>query len=271
MRITLISVFVSLFIAVAPALAGDTNYTVTSDISFGDLPRQVLDIYSPAEVNDDTPVLLFLFGGGFVSGSKEQARVIGQNFAEAGMIVVTPNYRINTTFPNFVEDAAKAAAYVWQTLKTSAGDPRPMVMSGWSAGAYIAAKVSYDGRYLEAEGVSPDAIAGFIGLAGPYWGGLCAGSSCPNTFLPGSEADWPVADFVDPSDPPMLLVQGTRDNYVDIGNLEALAAAGTKAGLDVTTLVLKDKFHKQVMYMMEDEGTEVRDAAEAFIAKVTSN
>ncbi len=69
----------------------------------------------------------------------------------------------------------------------------------------------------------------------------------------------------------MLLVQGARDEFIDIGNLETLAAAAREAGLDVTTLVLKDKFHKQVMYMMEDEGTEVRDAAEAFIAKVTSN
>lgn len=271
MQSVIISAVVVASIAFTPALAQDDSYTVATDVPFGDLPRQALDIYTPVSVADDTPVLIFLFGGGFSMGNKSQSRGIGENYAEAGNIVVAPNYRINTTFPNFMVDAAKAVAYARRHLTTTTGAPRPIVVSGWSAGAYIGAKITYDDRYLEAEGVPNDAIVGFIGLAGPYWGGLCAGSKCPNTFLPGTEADWPVADFVDPSDPPMLLVQGTRDNYVDIGNLETLASAGEAAGLDVTTLILKDKFHKQVMYMMEDEGTEVRSAAETFIAEVASD
>lgn len=271
MRFSLLLGFALLAVSAWPALAEDQGYTVTADVPFGELPRHVLDIYTPATVTDDTPVLVFLFGGGFSTGSKGQGRVIGQNYATAGTIVVTPNYRINTPFPDFVEDAAAAVAYAQKNLTTSTGDPRPLVMSGWSAGAYIGALVSYDQRYLEAKNVPPDAIAGFIGLAGPYWGGLCAGLRCPDTFPPGTEVDWPVADFVDPGDPPMLLVWGTRDNYVDRGNVETLAAAGDVAGIEVTTLILEGKFHKQVMYLMEDAGTKVRTAAEAFITQVTSD
>ncbi len=272
MKTALISAFAVLFLAFKPVLATDRGYTVTTDVPFGDLPRQKLDIYLPEMVTDNTPVLVFLFGGGFVMGDKGQARVIGQNYAASGTIVIAPNYRLNSVFPNFVVDAAKAVAYVRENLTTSDEEPRPILMSGWSSGAYIAAKVAYDGRYLEAEGVKRDAIAGFIGLAGPYWGGLCAGARiCPELFPPDRQTDWVVAEFVDPEDPPMLLAQGAHDEFIDIGNLETLAAAGESAGLSVTTLIVKDTFHKSVMYKMEDSGSEVRDAAEAFIAQMTSN
>ena len=48
------------------------------------------------------------------------------------------------------------------------GDPRRVYLIGHSAGAYNAAMLAYDARWLAAEGLSPRAIAGFIGLAGPY-------------------------------------------------------------------------------------------------------
>lgn len=271
MRTGVLSALTASSLVIAPAFAEELGYTVATDVPFGELPRQRLDIYTPNTVSDDTPVLIFLFGGGFISGDKGQVRVIGQNYAAMGTIVIAPNYRIKTTFPDFVVDAAKAVAYVRQHVTNSKGDPRPIVMGGWSSGAYIGAKVAYDGRFLDAEGLPSDTIAGFIGLAGPYWGGLCAGAKCPDTFPPDSFAEWAVAEFVDPGDPPMLLIQGTRDQYVDLGNLETLAAAGEKAGLSVTELILKDKYHKTVMYMLEDAGTEVRDAAEAFIAQATTN
>lgn len=270
------SVFLSALTAFAltatAALADETSYTVTKDVPFGDLPRQLLDIYTPDTVTDDTPVLVFLFGGSFSFGDKGDAYLIGQVFAKAGVIVVTPNYRTypEASFPGFIEDAAKAIAHSSQTLRTSTGAPRPIVVSGWSSGAYIGSMVSYDGRYLVAEGVPPSTVSGFIGLAGPYWGGLCAGRSCPQIFPPDTEADWPVADFVDRDDPPMLLVQGTADSYVDFGNFETLGAAGEAAGLEVTTLVLENGYHKLPMSRMGEQGSEVHDAAEAFIARATA-
>ena len=271
MRRLLLSFLVTLSMAVAPARAGEPGYSVTADVPFGDLPHQVLDIYTPAAVADDTPVLVFLFGGGFRYGDKSRPRLIGESFAKTGTIVVAPNYRTNAAFPTFIEDAAKAVAHVRQELRTSRDDPRSIIVSGWSAGAYIGGAVSYDGRYLDAQGLPSDTVSGFIGLAGPYRGGLCAGARCDSIFPPATKADWPVASFVDPGDPPMLLVQGTLDNYVDIANLETLAAAGDAAGLDVTTLVVEKRSHRSVMSDMESPGTEVRRAVEAFLAQIASD
>jgi acetyl esterase/lipase len=255
------------------ALAEEAGFSVTSDIPFGDLPRQVLDIYSPEMVSSDTPVLVFLYGGGFSNGNKTQIRWIARSFVQSGVIVVTPNYRLypEVTFPAFIEDTAMAVSYVWRNLRNGADIPRPIILGGWSAGAYISAMVAYDGRYLEAVGTPPRAVTGFIGLAGPYWGGLCAGERCPHIFPEGTEANWPVARFVDASDPPMLLVRGTHDIFVDIGNLETLAAAGEAAGIDVTTVVVKDGFHEQMMSDIKEPGTEVHEATDAFLMRVLAD
>jgi len=271
---TLIKTILTALLMIAdPVLADETAISITDDIPFGDLERQTLDVYWPETVNDKTPVLVFLFGGGFSMGSKGQVRAIGKSFAKSGMIVVAPNYRIypSAVFPDFVEDCSKAVAHAWRTMQTNAGDPRPIILSGWSAGAYISALVAYDGRYLAAQGLPPSAIKGFVGLAGPYTGGLCAGQLCPHIFLDGTEADWPVDRFVDSTDPPMLLVQGALDTYVDIGNLETLSEAGDEAGIDVITLVVEKRFHKHVMWDLEESGTEVRDAVDAFLASVLTD
>ena len=252
------------------AVGGETGVNVTKDVPYSASPALSLDIYHPPEVSDESPVLVYLFGSGFGRGSGEQAYRIGPEFAAEGVIVVAPDLTFAEPFPEFVRLAAKGVAHAWKTLRTSSGDPRSMFLSGWSSGAYITGLLSYDERYLAAEGLPGDAIMGFIGLSGPYWGGLCGGSQCPNTFPPGTEADWAIPSFVDPDDPAMLLVWGTRDGNVERGNLDDLAAAGETAGIGVTTLILQDEFHSDTLNMMGVPDTEVFSAAKAFIGAVNA-
>lgn len=249
------------------AHAENTPYSVEKDIRFGNLPQHVLDIYWPEAVKSGTAVLIFFYGGGFSHGDKSQIRRIGESFSKAGIIVVAPNYRLHpeASFPDFVKDAALAVSYVWQNLRDEATLPRPIYIGGWSAGAYIAALISYDGRYLEEVDTPANAIAGFIGLAGPYEGGLCAGETCPHTFPESTAPDWPVARFVDTTEPPMLLVRGTHDLFVEKSNLEDLAASGNSAGIAVTTLVIEDAFHDDVLSEIEQPGTSVREAVDVFL------
>lgn len=252
------------------AHAEEDSRAVQKDIRFGELPQHVLDIHLPDAVASDTPVLVFFYGGGFSHGDKAQIRRVGKTFADAGIIVVAPNYRLSpvAAFPDFVKDAALAVSYVWQNLRDDDAGPRPIFIGGWSAGAYISALVAYDRRYLEAADVPASAIAGFIGLAGPYKGGLCSGETCPHIFPEGTEPDWPVANFVDATDPPMLLVRGTHDLFVDRRNLEDLAASGDAAGIKVTTLVIEDAFHDDVLSEMEQPSGLVPEAVEVFMENV---
>lgn len=230
----------------ADASANEPEYQVTLDIPFGDHSMHMLDIYAPGTVTDETPVLVFLHGGGFTRGDKTQASIFGAQFAREGIMVVSPNYRLDAAFPAFVFDAAEAVAYVHSELRTSTGDPRPLFISGWSAGAYIGAMLSYDDRYLNAQGLPPDAIAGFIGVAGPYLGGRCAGLRCPDVFPPETEANWSAADFVDTDDPPMLLVHGSRDRYVDIENLDAVMSAAASFDVPARRIIVNGGSHMGV-------------------------
>ena len=48
------------------------------------------------------------------------------------------------------------------------GNPKRVFVMGHSAGAYNAAMLALDARWLGAVGHTPGELAGFIGLAGPY-------------------------------------------------------------------------------------------------------
>lgn len=77
----------------------------TSDVRYGtaiDKPtdRQVdllLDIHEPqGDTAEKRPVFIFLFGGGFVSGTKEkEPRVYCEQLARRGYVAVAPSYRLN--------------------------------------------------------------------------------------------------------------------------------------------------------------------------------
>ena len=116
-------VLLALAIAATAAWSDEPAYSRTKDIAYGDEARQMLDLYSPATVVDGTPVLMFFHGGGFTGGDKTQVINFGSSFAEAGVIVVSAGYRIDAPFPHFVEDAAKAVAYVHREFRTAADDP----------------------------------------------------------------------------------------------------------------------------------------------------
>ena len=134
--------------------------------------------------------------------------------------MAVPDYRLypQVRFPAFIEDGAEAVARARDVLARIEGRRRPIVLMGHSAGAQIAALLALDERHLREAGLRAcEAVAGMIGLAGPY------------DFLPLQEeryrrifpeasraASQPIA-FADANDPPLLLVAGTADETVDSG------------------------------------------------------
>ncbi|MBO0904024.1 alpha/beta hydrolase [Jiella sonneratiae] len=225
--------------AVTPA--GD--YRLVSNLSYAPGPRRVLDLYLPKTMNPATPVVVFVHGGSWDSGSKDIYPFVGQSLASAGFAVAIPNYRLypETRFPGFVEDAAKAVAAVERLAADGReGIPRgrhPLFLMGHSAGAEIAALLATDGRFLRDAGTSVQRLSGFVGLSGPY------------DFLPLKEerykkifpaalrqASQPV-NFVSGDEPPTLLLTGAADTTVDPKNTASLGAKLRAAGVPVTTTV----------------------------------
>lgn len=216
-------------------LSSNAVYRATHDVAYGELGRQRLDLYAPAEGDAPWPVVVFFYGGGWREGSKAMYEFVGSSLARAGYLVVVPDYRIfpEVTFPAFNEDAAAAVAWVQGNVADHGGDPQRVVLVGHSAGAYLAAMVTLQDGLLAGAGGDPARIAGFAGIAGPYdFLPLDEGSYLQDVFPRETRGVSQPVHHVRPGaqTPPILMLHGTADERVWPRNTRRLAAALEGAG-----------------------------------------
>ena len=218
-------------------LAGSDGATLqVQGQPYGPGPRHKLNIWVPTGTarTDRLPVLVWLYGGGWYSGARDDYGFAGRAFARAGFIVVIPDYRIvpDGHWPDFLQDSAAAVAWTQQNIADYGGDPRRIALSGHSAGAYNAVMLALDPQWLKAAGSDASVIRGVAALAGPY---------DFHPFEPGGRADVAMGDirpiektqpitFVRADAPPLWLGHGTADTVVRVRNSRRLAAAMAKVG-----------------------------------------
>ncbi len=191
---------------------------VARDLSYGDDPRQRFDIYAPvtATTASPAPVIVFFYGGGWDSGSKDVYGWAAQALAAKGFVVAVPDYRLvpQVLFPVFIQDAAAATARVAEVVGQYGGDPDRLGVIGHSAGAHLAMMITLDRRYMQAVG-RPDLIKAAAGLAGPYDFLPFDVPSSINAFgqAPDPEQTQPL-HFARADAPPLWLGHGTADVIV---------------------------------------------------------
>src|SRR5512133_1307694 len=81
---------------------------------------QTLDLWIPAAEHKDA-ALLFIHGGGFKEGDKEQMQGYCELYARGGFISGTINYRLTSqgySFPAPLEDAEEAVAWMRSNAAT---------------------------------------------------------------------------------------------------------------------------------------------------------
>ncbi len=143
--------------------------TVKQDVFYTEHrdPLRSLDIYAPKDCNS-CPVIVFIHGGAWKTGDKSNHRIKGLFFAERGFVFVSINYRTfpDTPFPLFVEDASDALAWIYRNIDRYGGDGSRIVLMGHSAGAHIAALVSYEREFLLKRGLPRKILKGLILLDG---------------------------------------------------------------------------------------------------------
>jgi len=226
---------------IAPA----KGYAVQADVSYGSLPRQKLDLYLPPQSYAPVPVVVFFYGGGWEEGNRADYRFVGAALASKGIAVAVPDYRIypEVVFPAFVEDGALAAKWVRDHVASLGGNPGRIYLMGHSAGAQIAAMLALNPEYLGAAGMDRRAIAGLIGLSGPYDFLPLKSARLKEIFGdPAPRRTQPI-DFVDAGAPPALLLTGSADQTVNPGNSKRLAEALQAAGVKVEYRVYADIGH----------------------------
>lgn len=209
----------------AELLVVGNGFIRTADLAYGVDARQRLDVYRPRAARGAAPVIVFLYGGRWQHGSKDDYRLLGDALTRRGWVAVVPDYRMypGTRFPAWVDDGARAVRWARDHISGFGGDTARLFVVGHSAGAHTAALLALDARYLRAAGVPPGAVRGFASLAGPVdttW-------TDPDVqALMGPSEGWPrtyPATHIDAADPPLLLLHGAADETVAPANSVNLA------------------------------------------------
>ncbi len=111
-----------------------------------------LNVWAPAKHHGKLPVMVWIYGGGFIAGATSEPRQDGVHLAHKGVIVVSMNYRLGI-FGFFVSpelaaesphhaagnyglmDQTAALQWVKKNIARFGGDPKKVTIFGESAGS----------------------------------------------------------------------------------------------------------------------------------------
>ncbi|AZZ98833.1 alpha/beta hydrolase [Pseudoalteromonas sp. R3] len=172
------------------------------------IERGALDIYCPID-KKNRPVIIWFHGGGLRSGEK----VLPPRLLNQGVCVVSPNYRLypKVKAPSYIEDAANAVAWVFNNIENYGGDPNKIILSGHSAGGYLALMVGMDIQWLAKHNINANRLAELV----PFSGHTITHFTVRNER--GIKGEQPIIDALAPlyhvrkDAPPITLITGDRE------------------------------------------------------------
>lgn len=231
------------------ALVPATTYEGREGVSYGSGPRQMLDVYQPLPGKAVAPpIVVFFYGGNWESGERANYRFVGEFLAASGAIAVIPDYRLypQVRYPDFLKDCAAAVAWAFANARALGGDPARIYVMGHSAGAYNAAMMALDPRWL---GAQREQLAGFVGIAGPYDFLPIENPATQRAFSwPNTPRDSQPVEYVSPKAPRTLLIAANKDNLVNpVRNTGGLAQRLKAAGVDTTVRLMEGVNHVTVL------------------------
>jgi len=128
------------------------NLPPEQELRYGPDKRQIMDLWRPREERRPAPVIVFVHGGWWTQGDKDEYG-IGQKveaFSRLGYVFVSINYRMvpDVALEDEPRDVSSAIRYLRQHARELGIDPERFALMGHSAGAQLSALVSTDPRYL---------------------------------------------------------------------------------------------------------------------------
>jgi acetyl esterase/lipase len=250
-----------------------------------DIPYQVkigeateknkLDLYLPRDAKG-VPVIVSFYGGGLTAGDKKGQAFVGQRFASAGVATAVANYRLTpeVRHPVHVQDAAAAFAWVKQHIAEYGGNPDQIFVIGHSAGAYLAALLSTDERYLAAHKLSLRDIRGVVPVSGFYWVERSGVGPDRDKRIWGTDekawVDASPAHHLNSHVPPMLVLYTDGDDeWRRVQNAEAADALRKAGNSRVEIAEIKGRTHNTIWSRLNEDGDEVSDRIVQFVRKLT--
>jgi acetyl esterase/lipase len=258
------------------------NIKVLKDLQYieGGHERNRLDLYLPEKSAGRLPVIVWIHGGAWLGGSKEDCPAVA--LVAKGYAAASINYRLSQhgVFPAQIEDCKAAIRWLRANAAKYHLDPDHIGVWGASAGGHLVALLGTTGDKTDWDRAGGNTDQSSRVQCVVDWFG-----PADLTVLGqhGDKPDSPIArllggrlaevkekarvaspvTYVTKDAAPFLIMHGDQDNLVPLGQSEQLAAALRKAGVDVTLRVVKDNGHGGPGFV----DPENRKLIEAFFAK----
>ena len=234
----------------------------------------MLDIYKLKNLGGAQPLLVFIHGGGWRSGKKEDYRLYNLAFAQKGFVTASISYRLSGVekYPAAIEDVKCAVRWLRAHAADYNFDPDKIALIGGSAGGHLSLLAGYadDSAFAaECDAEVSSRVQAIVDLYGPvdltteyarthklttsFFGKSYEEAS--GSYLEASPLHW-----LTPDDPPTLIFQGTIDDLVPVSQSDTLKAALDRAGVFGEyhrlkgwphTLDLSQKMNDYCQYYME--------------------
>lgn len=222
---------------------------ITNTVTFGPNPKHLLDLYGPKRASGKAPIMLFVHGGGWDSGTRTEYSFAGRALAALGFVVAIADYRVfpEVRFPGFMEDLGAAASWLLAHAGVYGGDPERVFLAGHSAGAYNAVMLALQPERFGAPGLRGK-VEAVVGLSGPYDFYPYDVKQSIDAFgeYPEPLTTQPV-NLVTPEAPPMFLGHGVKDVTVGDYHTVRLAAKLRQAGVPVVERHYRGLGHEQLV------------------------
>jgi len=224
------------------------NVKVTNDVEYGKVGNRALtlDLFEPKDVKRPVPGLIFVHGGSWKGGSRKHYTYYCEHFASEGYVAATIDYRLSgeAPFPAAIQDVKCAIRWMRANAAKLHVDPDRIGLAGGSAGGHLVLLAAYshtDDPELEGNGGYPGVsskVQAVVDLYGPVelragrrgsvytFMGNKSTEEAPELYAKAS----PITHLTKDA-PPTLILHGTVDELVPIGQSDKLAAKLTELGV----------------------------------------
>jgi len=225
------------------------------DIEYKQVGTQALklDLYQPKKLTQATPILIFIHGGGWKKGKKEDYLIYLLAFARRGYVTASISYRLapKALFPAAVEDVKCAVRW----LRAHAGeyhiDPNKIAVIGGSAGGHLAMMIGYSSDVAELNGeCGADSVTSRVQAVVNLYGPANLTTEYARTHkltvnfigqpydsIPKIYQQASPFSYLTEDDPPTLIFHGTKDELVPVSQSDSL-----KRMLDATGII--NEYHR---------------------------
>ncbi len=205
-----------------------------------------LDIYRPKNIVKPAPLLVFIHGGSWSHGKRSDYLVYLIALAKKGYMTATVSYRLlnDGFYPACAEDITDAVQWLYKNGENYGYDPDRIALIGGSAGAHLALLAAYEWKKPTPDSASvplaPHRIKAVVDIYGPIdlTTEYARNQRLVTRFINHPYSERPdlyqeasPIHYLDKTDPPTMILQGTSDNLVPYSQSDLLKARLDSLGI----------------------------------------